>query len=276
MLQRTIKESVSIEGISIHSGEKAKITFKPAPSSSGITFIRADLEGAPKIEAVVSNVCSTKRGTSLKKGAAEVSVVEHILAALSGLGIDNIRIELSGPEPPNLDGSALPYVELLKQAEIVELKQEKRIIELKKKVTVEKNGSSIEARPYDGFKVDFMVNFKDTTIEPQSFIFEEKQASFEREIAGARTYGFVEEIEKLKSQGLAKGASLENALALNNNGFVNPPRWKDEPVRHKILDLIGDLSLLGAKLKAEIIARKSGHALNIELVKEINKLVAKD
>jgi len=276
MFQRTIKENASIEGIGIHSGEKAEITFKPSGPNSGITFVRTDLKGSPKVKALVSNVCATVRGTSLRDGAAEVSVVEHVLAALAGLGIDNAQIELSGKEPPVLDGSALPYVELLKKAGVVELKEEKKVAALTKEVKVEKDKASIVAKPYDGFKVDFMVDFPNVAIEPQSFVFEEKQGSFIKEIAGARTYGFVEEIERLKSQGLAKGASTDNALALSKNGFVNPPRWKNEPVRHKILDLIGDISLLGAKLKAEIIARKSGHELNIELAKEILKAIKQE
>ena len=262
---------MAADGIGIHSGEKSTIKFKPALASSGIVFVRGDLPDKPKVKAIVSNVASTTRGTTLKDGASEAFVVEHVLAALAGLGIDNVEIELSGDEPPNLDGSALPYVELLKQAGIAELKKERRILELKNEVRVSQNDSSIEARPFDGFKIDFMVNFPGTAIGEQSFSFEEGKGSFEKEIAPARTFGFVEEVERLKAKGLAKGATLETALALSKEGFVNPPRWDDEPVRHKILDLIGDLSLLGAGLKAHVIAKKSGHELNIKLAKEILK-----
>jgi len=271
IFQKTIKESISTDGIGLHSGEKSTIKFKPAATSSGITFIRTDLAGSPRIKAEVSNVFSTKRGTSLKNGNAEVFVVEHVLAALAGLGIDNIEIEISGPEPPNLDGSALPYVKLLKQAGIAPLKEERRIIELKKEIRVSQNDSSIEARPYNGFRIDFVVNFPNTAIEEQSFSFEEGKTDFERDIAPARTFGFIEEVEKLKVQGLAKGASLENALALSKEGFVNSPRWNDEMARHKILDLIGDLALIGCGLKAYIIADKSGHELNIKFAREILK-----
>ncbi|MCX5725967.1 MAG: UDP-3-O-acyl-N-acetylglucosamine deacetylase, partial [Candidatus Saganbacteria bacterium] len=258
MRERTIKECVSISGISLHSGLTSKIKFCPAPEGSGIVFARSDLPGSPSIPARVEYVFDTQRGVSLKNGGAEVRVVEHVLSAIFGLGIDNVKIELAGIEPPALDGSALQYVNLLKEGEIVELKREKDIFVLASPIEINDGERSIRALPHDRFKVDFMVNFEGTVIGRQEFKFEESLLSYEKEISPARTFGLISELGSLKRSGLARGASLENALGVSKEGYVNKPRFSDEAVRHKILDLIGDLALFGRPLQALIIGKSTG------------------
>jgi len=257
--QKTIGNPFSLSGIGIHSGEFCIAAFRPAEADGGIYFIYQN----KKIPALVNNVASTDRGTSL----SEIHVVEHVLAAAYGLGIDNLEIELSRPEPPVLDGSALPYVSALKNSGIIEQNREKAFLQIKDQIEIKDGSSSIKIAPFNGFKVHFMIDFP--YIGKQTFVFSD---NFEAEVAPARTFGLIEELETLKSRGLAKGASLENALAIGKGGDVNAPRFKDEPVRHKILDLIGDLSLIGRPIKGEIFAVKSGHKLNIELARRLFEL----
>lgn len=269
MRKQTIKKSVSAKGLAIHSGLETEITFKPAPENAGIIFVRADLDSSPEIPAQAKYVSDTKRGVSLKIKDIEVKVVEHVLAALGGLGIDNVKIEIKGPEPPVLDGSALPYVKLLREAGIIKQKEEKSFLKLALPLEIKDENKVLKALPYDGFKTSFMVNFPGTVIGRQELTFEGDAEAFEKEISPARTFGFREELESLIAAGLAKGASLENALGISKDGYINEPRFPDEVVRHKTLDLIGDLMLLGLPLKAYIIAKDTGHKYNIELVKRI-------
>jgi UDP-3-O-acyl N-acetylglucosamine deacetylase len=275
MCERTIKECVSISGISLHSGLTSKIKFCPAPEGSGIVFARSDLPGSPSIPARVEYVFDTQRGVSLKNGGAEVRVVEHVLSAIFGLGIDNVKIELAGIEPPALDGSARPYVELLKNAGIVELNKVKNYFPVPSEVEIKDGEKSIKALPSDRFSVHFMINFPGTVIGEQEFAFDEGPNSFEKEISSARTFGFLSELEELKKAGLAKGASLENSLGISKEGYLNAPRFGNEAVRHKVLDLIGDLALFGRPLKASIIAIGTGHKHNIELCKRLRMEEAK-
>ncbi|MFH1826449.1 MAG: UDP-3-O-acyl-N-acetylglucosamine deacetylase [bacterium] len=261
MRQATIKKGCSLSGYGIHSGEKSLIKISPTPINSGIVFLRNGLN----IPALVQHVSATTRGTTL----GEIAVVEHLLAAISGLGIDNLLIEVDGLEIPSLDGSALPFVEALSQSGIVEQDAEKNYLALTKEIVIGDKEAQIAASPYNGFKVDFMINLPG--IGQQQLGFEVGQDDFSKAIAPARTFGYIEDHEQLKSQGLGQGASLENALVLSKAGYVNKSRFPDEPVRHKILDLIGDLALLGKPLKAQIKAAKSGHRLNIELVRRLLK-----
>ena len=256
--QKTLLSPCSLSGPAIHSGEVCVIIFRPAPANAGIFFL---CQGQ-KVAALAQNVVNTTRGTSL----SNVSVIEHVLAAVAGLGIDNLEIELSRPEPPVLDGSSLPYVEALKAAGIFEQNAAKAFLVISSPIILSDGAASLEVRPYNGFRVSFMIDFP--VIGKMKFAYEGR---FE-EIAPARTFGWLEEVEGLRRRGLARGASLDNALAIGPEGYVNPPRFPDEPVRHKILDLIGDLSLVGRPLQGELIAVKSGHKLNVELARRLQKL----
>lgn len=259
MKQKTIAQSFRLAGTGLHSGEETCAIFSPAPPDSGIYF----LKNGKKVKALAGYVTETKRGTAL----AGIATTEHLLAAIYGLGIDNLEIELKGSELPALDGSSLPYLESLITAGIVEQKEDKRFIAIERPIKIIEGESSLYALPFHGLKIDFMVNFREAG--EQRFVFDFQYMDFKREIAPARTFGYIDEYEMLKEQGLARGASLENALVLGKGGYVNTPRFPDEMVRHKILDLVGDLSLLGRTLKAEIKAVKSGHKLNLELARRI-------
>ena len=254
--QQTIKSSFSLSGISIHSGKDCTATFRPAKTNSGIYFIYQ----GKKFEALIKNLGSTQRETCI----GEVKLVEHILAAAYGLGIDNLEIELSHFEAPILDGSAAPFLEAFKNTGIIEQEAKKSFLIISKILSVSEGDSSLEIRPYNGFKINFMVEFP--MIGRQTL---EYNGNFEA-IAAARTFGYLSEFEALKAKNLALGASIENALVVGPNGYLNTPRYPDEPVRHKILDLIGDLALLGRPIKGEISAVKSGHKLNSELVKKLS------
>lgn len=261
MKQRTIQASFDLSGLGIHSGKEAQVKFLPAPANSGIFFVK----NKKKTPALVAQVNKTKRGTTIGK----IFVVEHLLAAAYALGIDNLQIEINGDEPPVMDGSALPYAEAMQKAGIVEQKQDKDFIKIAKPIKVLAGEASLKARPYNGFKIDFMVNFP--FAGEQHYTIELNPESFVKEIAPARTFGYLEEYELLKEKGLARGASFANALVLGKDGYLNTPRFPDELVRHKILDLIGDLALIGKPIQAEIKAKMSGHKLNIKLARRLLK-----
>ncbi len=248
-----------VSGIGLHCGRPVSVAIHPASPGSGIVFIHK----GKRIPATIEHLEETERGTTL----GGIAVVEHFLAAAYGIGVYDLEVEVNGDELPALDGSALPWVEILEKFSIRHSAFGIQL--LREPIKVSEGTSSIEALPYDGFKVNFVVNF--AGIGRQEFAFDAEKQSFREEIAPARTFGYLEEYESLKKRGLALGASLENALVLNQNGYVNRPRFPDEVVRHKILDLIGDLALLGSPLKAEIRAVRSGHKLNSELVRRIVK-----
>ena len=239
----------------MHTGQKVAAMVEPAPANAGIT-----ING---VQATANNVTSTDRATTIG-GAA---LVEHLLSAAFGLGVENLSITIKGPELPALDGSALPWVEALVRAGIVNLAATRDYLIVQKPVQLPGKDRSLSALPYDGFKVDFMVKF--VGIGEQFLSFDPENQSYAREIAPARTFGYVEEYEGLKARGLALGASAANALILSRDGYQNEPRFPDELVRHKVLDLIGDLALLGRPLKAWIKADRSGHQLNAELVRRL-------
>jgi UDP-3-O-[3-hydroxymyristoyl] N-acetylglucosamine deacetylase len=246
-----------VEGLGLHSGKPARATIRSAPPGSGIVFIHK----GKKIPATIDHLKETNRGTTLEG----VAVVEHFLSAAYGIGAYDLEVEVDGDELPALDGSALPWVDALEKVGHWTL--DVGHFELVQPIKITDGLSSIEAVPYNGFKVDFMVNFEG--IGPQEFTFDAERQNYKKEIAPARTFGYLEEYESLKARGLALGASYENALVLNKKGHVNDPRFPDEVVRHKISDLIGDLALLGRPLKARIKAVRSGHKLNAELVRRI-------
>lgn len=277
MKQRTIKKEVSYSGIGLHTGKRVKITFKPAPVDSGVRFVRVDLEEKPQIAAEVSKVIKASRETSIGEGEVKVQSIEHILAALAGLGIDNLEIEIDSDELPAADGSTLPFVQVLKEAGIVEQEKEKKYLELKEPVSYVKEDVYLVALPDEELKISYTIDFDHPVLKTQFASFVINEDTFVKEIAPARTFGFESEVRELREKGLIKGGSLDNAVIIGDKGILNkePLRFPDEFVRHKILDLLGDLYLIGSSLKAHIIALKSGHGANVELVKKIHNLKKK-
>jgi len=272
-LQTTISNGVSCAGIGLHTGNKTTICFKPADENTGIKFIRKDLPGTPVVKADISGVVDTARGTSLGKSDIKVHTVEHVLAAAAGLGIDNMLVELSSNEPPVVDGSALPFIEALERAKLVQQKAPKKFFEVKEPVWVSENGSSLVALPSKDFRISFTIGYNHPVLNSQFASVIITPESFKGEIASARTFCFLEEVEMLQKEGLIKGGNLENAVVIGDEALLNDKlRFENEFVMHKILDLIGDLYLLGQPLKAHVIAIKSGHSLNIELVKRLKKI----
>ncbi len=300
-LQRTISKPVSIAGIGLHTGTKCSITFKPAPENYGVRFIRVDLDGKPEIPANADNVVDISRGTTLGIGEAKVHTVEHVLAAIVGLQIDNIIIEMDGIEPPIGDGSSTPYVEALKEAEFVQQAEPKDYLVIDETVVYhdEANQVDIVALPLDNYRVTVMVDYQNPALGSQHTGLFDLEKEFASEFAPARTFCFLSEIEELASQGLIKGGDIDNAvvivdkkaseaelkniqkilgvketLTLGENGILNNKelRFRNEPVRHKLLDLVGDLALIGAPIKAQILAARPGHKANVEFAKQIRKL----
>ncbi len=264
--QRTLKNSIRATGVGLHTGEKVYLTLKPGAVDSGIVFRRTDLNPPVELKAHPQGVGDTTLSTSLINGDVRVSTVEHLLSALAGLGIDNVIVELTAPEVPIMDGSSSPFVFLIQAAGIVEQAAAKQFIRIKKEVTVRDGDKYASFRPYDGFKIDFTIEFNHPAFNRETLnaVVDFSSASFVREVSRARTFGFMHEIEFLRSIGLARGGSLDNAIVVDQQQILNQEglRYKDEFVRHKILDAIGDLYQLGHCLVGEFIAFKSGHGLN--------------
>ncbi len=266
MQQRTVKHSVSCFGIGIHSGKPASLTIYPAPENSGIVFVRTDIKDRPnRIKATYDSVSKTMLGTTISnESGVEISIIEHLMAALWGCKIDNALIELDGPEIPIMDGSSESFVFMAECAGVKTQNSTREYIEITKKIRVEDNDSFIELLPAEGFSVETTIDFKDSIISKQTYSFSEKDSSFKYALSRARTFGHQEDAEFLKKQGLAQGASMENAVVIQNNKILNKDglRYKDEFVRHKLLDLIGDLYLAGAPIKGLIKSHKPGHKIN--------------
>ncbi len=271
--QRTLKNTIRATGVGLHTGDKVYLTLKPAPIDTGIVFRRVDLEPAVEIPALAENVGDTTLSTTLMQGNVRVSTVEHLLSAMAGLGIDNAYVELSASEVPIMDGSAGPFVFLLQSAGIEEQNAAKKFIRIKKKVEVKEGDKLACFEPFEGFKVSFGIDFDHPVFRDKTLSAEVdfSSTSFVKEVSRARTFGFMHEIEYLRSKGLAQGGSVDNAIVvdefkiLNENGL----RSEDEFVKHKVLDAIGDLYLLGKSLIGEFKAHKSGHALNNCLLREL-------
>ena len=274
-MQQTIAKSISYTGIGLHSGRPVTIELHPGAEDSGIVFYRTDLQGKPCVKACAENVTDTMRATTLENGKAKVFTVEHLLAALSVFGIDNCRIDISSPEPPVADGSALVFWQLLQEAEVLIQRKKRRVRRLRKDASIREADRFITILPYDGFRITF------TSVNPHAFLgvqccdIEVTPQSFITEIAPARTIGFLHEIEALQAKGLALGGSLENAVVYDESGPVNEPRFPDELVRHKVLDVIGDLSLAGI-VRGHVIALKSSHALNTALAKQLSAIESEE
>jgi len=262
MFQKTIKSAFTLNGVGIHSGNPVQLTVKPAEANHGIVFVRTDKQNL-EIPAHISAIAQGERATVLSQGGASIETPEHFLAACYALGVDTLRVEVGGPELPIMDGSALEFVRELHNAGIKQLDQESDPIIISKSIKVQEPGKKLHIMPHDSFKVSYLLEYDHPVVQTQFYSIDVEK-DFEKEIAPARTYGFEHEIQALYDKGLAKGGSLENALVIGEQGYLNPPRFTDELVRHKILDIIGDFALLSRPLKAHIIGVGSGHAMNAE------------
>jgi UDP-3-O-[3-hydroxymyristoyl] N-acetylglucosamine deacetylase len=271
--QRTLKNVIRATGVGLHTGQKVYLTLRPAVADTGIVFRRVDLDEPVEIPATPENVGDTTLSTTLIKDGVRISTVEHLLSALAGLGIDNAYIDLNAPEVPIMDGSAGPFVFLIQSAGIQEQNAPKRFIRIKKPITVEEGDKWVRFEPFDGFKVAFTIDFDHPVFSnhQQTAEVDFSTTSFVKEISRARTFGFMSQIETLRANNLALGGSLDNAVVLDDYRILNEDglRYMDEFVKHKILDSIGDLYLLGRSLIGEFSGYKSGHALNNRLLRTL-------
>jgi UDP-3-O-[3-hydroxymyristoyl] N-acetylglucosamine deacetylase len=267
--QRTVARRVSCTGVGLHSGRPATLTLAPAPADSGITFVRMDL--GVEIPARNEHVVDTTLSTSIALGNARVSTVEHVLAALAGMGIDACRVEVDGPEIPILDGSAAPFVALVLEAGVKALRTGRRYLVVDQPVEIRDGDKLARLEPSDSFSVEFIADFRHPLITNQSFKVTLAGRAFEREVARARTFCFRKDIERMQAAGLAKGGSLANAIVVDDFSILNPEglRFPDEFARHKVLDAVGDLALFGLPVVGALTAVKSGHAMNQALVRKV-------
>lgn len=271
--QRTLKKSIQATGVALHSGEPVLLTIHPAPENAGIWFTRTDCEPPVKVRAYFENVCDTMLCTSLQHQGVKVATVEHLLSALAGLGIDNAYIDVNAAEIPIMDGSAAPFVFLIQSAGIREQSAPKRYIRILKPIRVEDNGKFVQFTPYNGYKISFTIDFDHPVFntKPQTATMDFSVTSYVKELSRARTFGFLSDYEKLRECNLAKGGSLDNAVVVDNYRVLNEDglRFDDEFVKHKMLDAVGDLSLLGSSLIGAFEGYKSGHELNNKLLREL-------
>ena len=272
MREKTIKTQISCEGIGLHTGEKNHLTFFPANEGSGIVFVRKDIGGV-RIPASSVHVVPSNLSTVIESEGASVQTVEHLLAAVSALEIDNLIIALDGPEVPAMDGSAAPYISLLLKAGISSQKKSRSFIEILKPISVFGLGKSVTVRPGSSFEISYKISYEHPLVSKQSYRYWHSRQAFIEEIASARTFAFLKDVPFLKAQGLAMGGSLDNAIVIGDDAVLNEQglRYSNEFVRHKILDLIGDFSLLGMPILGQIEANCSGHRLHAEIVQAILK-----
>ena len=273
--QRTLKNTIRATGIGLHSGKKVYLTLKPAPIDTGIIFRRMDLDPVVEIKALAENVGETSMSTTLGNGHVKVDTVEHLLSAMAGLGIDNAHIEISAAEVPIMDGSAGPFVFLIQSAGIEEQQAPKQFIRILREVTVSDGEKKATFLPFEGFKVSFEIDFNHPVFTDRTQIasIDFSSTSFVKEVSRARTFGFMRDIEYLRANNLALGGSVDNAIVVDEDSVLNEDglRYEDEFVKHKILDAIGDLYLLGKSLIGEFRGYKSGHALNNQLIRALLK-----
>jgi UDP-3-O-[3-hydroxymyristoyl] N-acetylglucosamine deacetylase len=271
--QRTLKSAVRATGVGLHTGLKVAMMLRPAPIDTGIAFCRTDLPGNPVVPAHALNVSNTLMATVIEKDGSRVSTVEHLMAAFAGLGIDNAYVDVSGEEVPIMDGSAGTFVFLLQSAGIEEQAAPKRYVRILEPVEVEQGDKKVRLEPFNGFKVSFSIEFSHPVFDPaRSHVeIEFGQVSFVREVSRARTFGFTQEVEMMRAKGLARGGSLDNAIVVDDFRVLNAEglRMEDEFVMHKALDAVGDLYLLGHPLIGAFHGRKSGHALNNQLLRKL-------
>jgi UDP-3-O-[3-hydroxymyristoyl] N-acetylglucosamine deacetylase len=269
--QSTVLNTVSCSGIGLHTGIPCNLKIRPAAPDWGIVFTRQDLPKKVKIKAHIDNVVDATLATTLGREGVKVSTVEHLMAAFAGLGIDNAEVELDGPEVPIMDGSSEPFNNLLKKAGIQPQEMVKKFVIIKRPVTVTEGDRQATLLPSNDFKISYTIDFKHPLISNQYYLIQISNGNFEREICRARTFGFLKEYETLKARGFARGGSLENAVVIDETRVINEGglRFADEFVRHKILDSIGDLWLLGAQVIGHFIGYKSGHTLNHKLIRKL-------
>jgi UDP-3-0-acyl N-acetylglucosamine deacetylase len=272
MNQTTISKAVKIKGVGLHTGVDVALKLKPAPENTGYIFVRTDLDNF-EIPASVEYVSHCSYATTLMRRGVVLSTCEHLLSALRGSGVDNCFIELDNIEIPILDGSSEEWIDLIAKAGIKDLDAARRVLKVLKKVEIDDNGRRMSIEPSDKFEIECVIDFPHPFIKKQSFHFTMENGSFGKQIASARTFGFTHEIEMLRKANLALGGSLDNAIVLTENGMLNetPLRFDDEFVRHKILDIIGDVALIGMPVHGKITAEKSGHAVHAALMSKLLK-----
>jgi UDP-3-O-[3-hydroxymyristoyl] N-acetylglucosamine deacetylase/3-hydroxyacyl-[acyl-carrier-protein] dehydratase len=274
MEQKTIKKPIELSGIGLHTGAHVNLKFKPAPTNTGINFIRVDVKESPMIKGSIQHILDQDRSprrTSVGNGSVEVHTIEHLMAALWALGIDNILVEIDGPELPGLDGSAMSFVETLKRSGLESQSAPKKIYQVRFPIWMEQDGAMIMVLPDNQFRVSYTLNYDHPLLKAQYLSFTLDENTFEKEIASSRTFCLEMEVSELREKGLGKGANYENTIVVGKKGVIdNNLRFDDEFARHKILDLLGDLYLLGYTIKGHIIAMRSGHPLNIKLVDKID------
>jgi len=271
ILQRTIKKATTISGIGLHSGQRINLRMRPATANTGIIFHRTDKKQTVDIKACSENVVDTRMATVIGHQGVTVSTIEHFMAALAAFGIDNLHVDIDGPEVPILDGSAAYFIREIQRAEVKKLNRSRKFIAIRKPLEIIEGEKRIRIIPSRFFRISFDIAFDHPAIAVQKYSMKFSTESFCKEISSARTFGFLHEVEHLKAMGLARGGSLENAVVIDKDGVMNPEglRYQNEFVRHKILDSLGDFSLLGMSLLGHIKAHKSGHDLNAKMVQMI-------
>ena len=269
--QKTLKKSISCSGVGLHSGKEVNVSLRPAVSDTGIIFTRVDLPGSPSVKAVCDYVSDTRLATTLKKGDATIATVEHLMAAFALMRVDNAIVEIDGPEVPIMDGSAIYFVERIKETGTVEQDALRRYIIVTRPVEVENRDSKAAIYPSVESRITCSVDFEHQALNAETFSISLLNPGLEREISEARTFGFLKDVEMLKASGLALGGSPENAIVIDENGIMNEEglRYPDELVRHKVLDSLGDLYLMGAPVIGHFISSKGGHSLTHKLVTKL-------
>ena len=271
--QRTLKNVIGATGVGLHTGEKVFLTLRPAAVNTGIVFRRIDLKPVVDVEAILDNVSSTRMSTTLERDGVRISTVEHLMSAFAGLGIDNVFVDLTAAEVPIMDGSAGPFVFLIESAGIEEQRAPKQFIRIKQSVEICDGDKWAKFDPYDGFKVDLTIDFDHPAVQSsqQHACIDFLESSFIKDVSRARTFGFLDEVEALQEAGLARGGSLDNAIVMDAFHILNDEglRYRDEFVKHKILDAVGDLYLLGHLLVGAFSAHKSGHSMNNRLLRRL-------
>ena len=271
--QRTLKNVIRATGVGLHTGEKVFLTLRPAAVNTGIVFRRIDLEPVVDVKAILDNVSSTRMSTTLERDGVRISTVEHLMSAFAGLGIDNVFVDLTAAEVPIMDGSAGPFVFLIESAGVEEQRAPKQFIRIKQSVEISDGDKWAKFDPYDGFKVDLTIDFDHPVVQSsqQHASIDFSESSFIKDVSRARTFGFLDEVEALQEAGLARGGSLDNAIVMDAFHILNDDglRYRDEFVKHKILDAVGDLYLLGHLLVGAFSAHKSGHSMNNGLLRRL-------
>ena len=274
--QQTLKAVASYSGITLHTGVRATLRINPAEENFGIWFRRVDKPGAPMVRAVVGNVVDVRRGTTIAQGEAVVATVEHVMASLHVCGVDNAIVDMTGPEPPILDGSAIEFLQGIIDAGVVEQSAEAEFLNLTAPVTVDHGNTQLAISPAESLRIHCTASFKNCPFDPQFFSLEITRESFLNEIARARTFVDYNDLRQLLAMGLIKGGSLDNAAILHNGAIIckDHLNWQNEIVRHKILDIVGDLYLTGRRVRGNVVAVKPGHPSNVALAQEIVKQIS--